>query len=182
MLEISPDTNRITIRLPKPLLCELRQEANKKDLPISSLVIKILNKNVMVDKRFKSMPTITIPQVLFMKFIENMEDSTLDRIAKAGPMIVKKICKLSEWKYDIESVINNHFMILAKYFGWFHFTFEINHFTYRLIFETHMDECWKKFVSKYVKNIIESLNVCIEDESIDDNVIIFKCIKRQTTV
>lgn len=175
---MAPSTNRITLRLPKSTLDELKKEANEKDLPLSSLLVKILNKNVSFDRRYKSMQNIMISQALFMEIIENLDESTFEKIAKQGPKIVKKLCTLSGWKYDTDSIIENYFVTLAKYCSWFRFKHEIDHANYRLVFETNMGEKWIKFLSLYVRSILESLKIHIDDESIDDNVIIFKFVKR----
>jgi len=175
---MTPNTNRVTIRLSKNTLEELKKEANEKDLPLSSLLVKILNKNVSFDRRYKSIPNIMMSQGLFMEIIENLDESTFEKIAKQGPKIVKKLCTLSGWKYDIDSIIDNYFVTLGKYCSWFRFKHEVDRANYQLIFETNMGEKWIKFLSMYIRSILESMKVHIDDESIDDGVIIFKFVKR----
>ena len=175
---MAPSTNRITLRLPKSTLDELKKEANEKDLPLSSLLVKILNKNVSFERRYKSIPTIIMSQNLFLTIIDSMDESMMQKIAKMGPKTVKKLCTISGWKYDIDSIIDNYFVTLAKYCSWFRFKHEVNQTNYRLVFETHMGERWTKFLSIYVRSILESLKIHIDDESTDDGVIIFKFVKR----
>lgn len=175
---MTPNTNRVTIRLSKSTLEELRREASEKDLPLSSLIVKILNKNVSFDSRHKSIPNIIISQALFMEIIENLDESTFGKITKQGPKIVKKLCTLSGWKYDFESIIDNYFVTLAKYCSWFRFKYFADRSNYQLVFETSMGERWTKFLSLYVISILDSLKVHIYDESVDDGVIIFKLGKR----
>src|SRR5438445_2822437 len=177
LLEMAPSTNRITVRLPNSLLAELKKEANERDLPVSSLLVKILNKNVSFDRRIKSIPTIIMSQTLFMTMIENMTQSTINKTAKTAPKIVKKLSALSGWKYEIDSIIEHYFLILTKYCGWFQFKYETNHTNYTLIFETYLGTKWTKFLSIYVRSILESLKIHVSDESIDDGVIIFKFVK-----
>lgn len=117
-------------------------------------------------------------QGLFMEMIDNLDESTLEKVAKQGPKLVKKLCTLSGWKYDIDSIIDNYFVTLAKYCSWFRFKHEVDRANYQLVFETNMGDKWIKFLSVYVRSILESLKIHINDESIDDGVIIFEFVKR----
>ena len=74
--------------------------------------------------------------------------------------------------------MDNYFVTLAKYCSWFRFKHDVDRANYRLVFETHMGDRWTKFLSLYVRSILESLKIHIEDESVDDGVIIFKFVKR----
>ena len=89
------NTNRITLRLPKDTLEALKKEADKKDLPISSIAVRTLVKSVSSDKHLKSSPTLVIPQLLFAEIIENMDKTMFEKVAKKGPTIVKRLCTLS---------------------------------------------------------------------------------------
>ena len=175
---MAPSTNRITLRLPKDTLEALKKEADKKDLPISSIAVRILNKSVSYDMHFKSMPTLIIPQVLFAEIIENMDQITIEKIAKMGPTIVKRLCTLSHWKYDIDSVIDNYFTTLGKYYGWFQFHHKSDHGKYRLVFETRLSIKWTKFLSIYLRSILESMKIHIDEQSIEDDLMIFEFVKR----
>ena len=177
-IDMAPSTNRITLRLPKDTLEALKKEADKKDLPISSIAVRILNKSVSYDMHLKSMPTLIIPQVLFAEIIENMDQITIEKVAKMGPTIVKRLCTLSHWKYDIDSVIDNYFMTVGKYYGWFQFHHKSDHGKYRLVFETRMSKKWTKFLSLNVRSILESLKIHIDEQSIEDDLIIFEFMKR----
>ena len=177
-IDMAPNTNRITLRLPKDTLEALKKEADKKDLPISSIAVRILNKSVSYDMHLKSMPTLIIPQVLFAEIIENMDQITIEKVAKMGPTIVKRLCTLSHWKYDIDSVIDNYFMTVGKYYGWFQFHHKSDHGKYRLVFETRMSKKWTKFLSLNVRSILESLKIHIDEQSIEDDLMIFEFMKR----
>jgi hypothetical protein len=171
-------TNRITLRLPKSTLEELKKEADEKDLPLSSLVIRILNKNVSFERQFGSIKTILLSEVMFGEILDNMDQATIDKVAKMGPKIVRKLCTLSRWKYDIDSIINNYFTTLAKYCGWFKFKHHVDHANYHLVFETRLGNKWAKFLLIYVRSILESMKIRIDHESLDDDVICFKFVKR----
>lgn len=82
---MAPSTNRITLRLPKNTLEELKKEADEKDLPLSSLVIRILNKNVSFDRQFGSIKTILLSEVMFEEILDNMDQATIEKVAKMGP-------------------------------------------------------------------------------------------------
>ena len=177
-IDMAPSTNRITLRLPKDTLEALKKEADKKDLPISSIAVRILNKSVSYDMHFKSMPTLIIPQVLFAEIIENMDQGSIEKVAKMGPTIVKRLCTLSHWKYDVDSVIDNYFTTLGKYYGWFQFHHKSDHGKYRLVFETRMSKKWTKFLSIYLRSILDSMKIHIDEQSIEDDLMIFEFMKR----
>jgi hypothetical protein len=170
-------TTRITLRLPNSILNELKKEADEKDLPISSLAGKILNKHVLFERRFGLMPAILMSQHLFEAIIETLDVSTMEKISKMAPQIVKKLATLGGFEYEIDSIIQNYFTIVGKYCGWYQFKHEIDHVNYTLVFETDTNRKWTKFVSKYIRSILESLKIHISDESEADNVITFKFVK-----
>ena len=116
-------------------------------------------------------------QDLFVVLLDVMDQSSIEKVTKMAPKIVKKLSNLGGWEYEIDSIIENYFTILGKYCGWFQFKHKINHANYTLIFETRMGHKWAKFVSKYVRSILESLKIHINDDSIDDDVVIFKFVK-----
>jgi len=175
---MAPNTNRITLRLPKDTLEALKKEADKKDLPISSIAVRTLVKSVSYEKHLKSMPTLIIPQALFTEIIDNMDQTTFEKVAKIGPTIVKRLCTLSHWKYDIDSVIENYFTTLGKYYGWFQFHHRSDHGKYRLVFETRTSKKWTKFLSIYIRSILESMKIHIDEQSVEDDLIIFEFVKR----
>ena len=114
----------------------------------------------------------------FTEIIENMDQDSIEKIAQMGPTIVKRLCTLSHWKYDIDSVIDNYFMTLGKYCGWFQFQHKSDHGKYRLVFETRMSKKWTKFISIYLRSILESMTIHIDEQSVEDDLIIFEFVKR----
>ena len=170
-------TNRITLRLPSKLFEELRKEADEKDLPLNSFVSKILSKHISFDKRFEMMPTILTSQILFSAIIETMDEASMNEASKLAPRMVKKLAALGGWEYDVDNTIENYFSVVGKYCGWYQFRYKAERANYTLIFETSMGRKWAKFVAKYVKAILESLKVHITDESLDDEVAVFKFVK-----
>src|SRR5690242_10516751 len=150
-------TNRITLRLPSNVLEKLKEESERKDLPLNSVITKILSKNITYDMEFNSIPTITMSHVLFSKIMDNVDDATLEKIAVEGPNVIKKLFTIMGIQYNLDNIIEKYFVIFSKYCGWFKFTYVTSDLDYRLVFETQLGEKWTKFLSLYVKNILESL-------------------------
>ncbi len=167
-------TNRITLRLPNNILEKLKKEAERKDIPLNSVIAKILSKNTTYDMEFNSIPTITMSNVLFSKIMDSVDDTTLEKIAAEGPDVIKKLFTIIGVEYKLDDVIEKYFVIFSKYCGWFKFTYEINDSYYRFVFETPLGEKWTKFLSLYVRNILESLKIHVDNESVHENVILFQ--------
>ncbi|MDE1766748.1 MAG: hypothetical protein KGI27_10825 [Thaumarchaeota archaeon] len=176
-LESTFRTNRVTLRLPYSLIDELRKDAEEKDLPLNSFIVKVLSKYLSFDKRFEMMPTILTSQVLFSALIENMDEIAMNQAAKIAPRMVKKLAALGGWEYDVDNIVENYFSVIGKYCGWYQFRYKTERSNYTLVFETSMGRKWARFVLKYVKTILESLKVHITDESLDDEIVIFKFVK-----
>jgi len=177
VLEMAPSTNRITLRLPNSVLNALKKEAETKDLPLNALVTKMLNKIVSFDMQLDAMPTIIMSHVLFTKIIDKIDEASMKEIAREGPNIIKTLFTILGFRYDLDNVINNYLVTLGKYCGWYKFIPEITRNHYRLVFEIQLGSKWTKFVVAYVKNILESLMINIDDESINDKVIVFEFTK-----
>ncbi len=156
---------------------ELRKEAEEKDLPLNSFVTKVLSKHISFDKRFEMMPTILTSQILFSAILETMDEASMNAAAKLAPRMVKKQAALGGWEYNIDNVIENYFSVIGKYCGWYQFRYKADRANYTLTFETSMGRKWTRFVSKYIRSILESLKVHITDESVDDEVIVFRFLK-----
>jgi len=167
-------TNRITLRLPNSILEKLKKESERKDLPLNAIITKILSKNTAYDMEFNAISTITISHLLFSKIMDSVDDIALKEIADEGPDVIKKMFTITGIEYKLDNVIEKYFVIFSKYCGWFKFTHEINKPHYRFVFETSLGEKWTKFLSLYVKNILDSLKIHVDNESIHDNVIVFQ--------
>lgn len=170
-------TNRITLRLPTGLFEELRRAADEKDLPLNSFVTKVLNKHVSFERPFEMMPTILTSQILFSAIVETMDEASMNEAAKLAPKLVKKFAALGGWEYNVDNTIENYFSVVGKYCGWYQFRSKSERTNYTMVFETGMGRKWARFVSKFVRAILESLKVHITEESTDDEVVIFKFIK-----
>ena len=170
-------TNRITLRIPNGLFEELRKDADEKDLPLNSFIVKILSKHTSFDKRFEMMPTILTSKILFSAIMATMDEPSMNEAAKLAPRMVKKLAALGGWEYDVDNTIENYFSLMGKYCGWYQFRYKSERVNYTLIFETGMGRQWARFVSKYVRAILESLKVHITEESVDEEVVIFKFVK-----
>ncbi|MDE1829627.1 MAG: hypothetical protein KGI25_04830 [Thaumarchaeota archaeon] len=155
----------------------MRKGADEKDLPLNSFIVKILNKHVSFDKRFEMMPSILTSQILFSAIIESLDEPTMNELSKLAPRMVKKLAALGGWEYNLDNIIENYFSIIGKYCGWYQFRYKEERSNYTLVFETNMGRKWARFVSKYIKSILESLKVHITEESIDEEVVIFKFVK-----
>ncbi|HSD05067.1 MAG TPA: hypothetical protein VLB45_04855 [Nitrosopumilaceae archaeon] len=174
VLERVPTTNRITLRLPNQVLEILKTEAEKKDLPLNALITKILYKNISFDLHVKAMPNITIPHDLFINFIDKIDDSFVEDIAKAGPTTVKKLFKILGINYDLDQIIYNYFDMIGKYCEWYQFSHQAKHDKYRLVFNSTLGPKWTKFLAMYVRSILESLKIRIDEMSINDGLVVFE--------
>lgn len=138
----------------------------------------MLNKIVSFDMRLDAMPTIIMSHVLFTKMIDKIDEASMEEIAREGPNVIKKLFAILGLNYGLNNVISNYFEVLGKYCGWYKFASDVSNARYRLVFETYLGSNWTKFLTMYVKNILESLKIHIENESVQDGVIVFEFTKR----
>jgi hypothetical protein len=176
--DMAPSTNRITLRLPNSVLNALKKEAEKRDLPLNALVTKMLTKIVSFDMQLDATPTIIMSHALLTKLIDKIDETAMEEVAKEGPNIIKNLFTILGSRYEIDNIINNYLITLGKYCGWYKFSPEITRNHYRLVFEIQLGSKWVKFVTAYVKNILESLKIHIDNESINHNVVVFEFVKR----
>ncbi len=167
-------TNRMTLRLPNHILKKLKKEAEKKDLPLNAVITKILSKNTNYEMEFNAIPSITMSHNLFLKMIDKIDEENLEKISVDGPDVIKKLFTIIGVDYNLDNITEKYFIILAKYCGWFKFTHTIDGNHYRFVFETSFGSKWTKFLLSYVKNILHSLKIHLDNESIHDNVILFE--------
>lgn len=172
--ESRSSTNRITLRLQNRILQTLKEEAEQKDIPLNALIASILTKNLIIQNNVNLLPNIIIPSVLFTKTWENLDDKTLEELAKDGATVVKRIFAIQGTPLRLEEVIDKYFAVLAKYCGWFKFSYASKEHDFRLVFETNGASKWTRFIAAYLKSILAELGICLEKESIDDNIIVFE--------
>lgn len=164
-------TNRITLRLSNSILKILKSEADRKDIPLNALVTKILMRNI-AENNINTLPNITLPCYLFVRILGSLDSKFLEELIEEGPSLVKKIFIIQGIIFELDEVIDKHFILLSKYCGWYKFTHEVRDRHYRLIFETDLGSQWIKFLTGYVRNILKSLDVHIEKEHFHDNIIV----------
>jgi len=172
-------TQRLTIRLPTPLLDRLKKESDKKDLPVNALINRALVKVILREEQINTLPNILIPNILFEKVIDELDNNSLEKMANMGPNIVKKFFMIQNQRLTLENVISNYFSVLSKYCGWFTFHHEKLVDKYRLVFESSLGLKWSRFLFNYIRNILnvtESSNI---NGYFDDDVIVFEIAKTQ---
>ena len=177
-LENRTGSHRVTLRLPHSVSSVLKKEAEKRDLPLNALITKILFKNVSFDMQINALPAVTMSDFLFSRMIDRISDTGLEAIAKEGPDAIKKLFAIQGIEYKLDEIIENHFVVMSKYCGWFSFGSTIKNDKYRLIFETQLGSKWMQFIALYVTNIFESLRIHIESKTVHDNVVIFSFSKK----
>lgn len=168
------DAEHMTLRLPLRVSQILKKEAEKRDLPLNALITKILFKNVTYDMHVNTLPAVTISDVLFSRIIEKVDGIHLEEIAKEGPDIIRKLFAIQGIEYNLQEIMDKHFVIMGKYCGWYSFNNTGNKEKYRLVFETQLGSKWIKFLMMYVTNILESLKIKIDDKLVHGDIMIFK--------
>lgn len=167
-------TNRITLRLPSDILDPLKQESEERDLPLNAIINRILSKNVFYDKRMGILPTIIVPITIHSKVFENMDESKKLEIAKEGPAIVNRLFSMYNLKSTLENAIEEYFLVVSKYCGWYDFHHEKSDKKHRLVFDSNLGNSWNEFLLLYLRSILESLNITIIEQSICDSIIVFE--------
>jgi len=167
-------TKRITLRIPENIHETLKNESDKRVLPINALIGRILANYVNFDMNKDILTTITMSQLLFSKIVHRLNESEKKELSLQGPITVKKIFALLNLEYNVPNVIENYFIIVGKYCGWYTFEYFIEKQQYHLVFKSELGNEWITFLVNYLRTIIQSLNVKIESEKIHDSVIIFE--------
>ncbi|MFI5405391.1 MAG: hypothetical protein ACHQ1D_02630 [Nitrososphaerales archaeon] len=172
-------SERLTLRIPAPLLDRIKKESDKKDLPINALINRALVKVFLREGQINVLPCISISHILFEKIISGLDNPSIEKAAKHGPNVLRKYYALQNQSLTLETVITDYFSLLSKYCGWFIFHHEKNADEYRLIFETQISSKWAEFLFYYLKSILEETKACIVSESHDNNLIIFEVTKKK---
>lgn len=167
-------TIRITLRVPEDLLCQLKEKADTIDVPLNSMIIKILVKNNSFERNVERVPSIIISYSLLLKIIDQLDATYLEQLARESPTLVKKYFTILGLQYGLNEVIQNHLFILGKYCGWFKILHESSNSDHRLIIETQHGNKWTQFIALYVKNLLESLEVYKQNVVVNDNLIVFE--------
>lgn len=169
--------NRVTLRLPNNILESLKKESEKHDLPVNAIIARILSKNVIFDLKFNVLPTITMSQALFSKIMAKLDDRNQREIVLYVPKSVKHLFTLLDLNYDLASIIENHFVIMDKYCGWYAFHSDVKENNYRLVFESDLGPDWIQFLRLYITSILNSLRISNIDVKIEGSVLVFEFVK-----
>ena len=171
-------TNRITLRLPINILEVLKKESEKRDLPLNAVISRILSKNVIFDMQLNVLPTITVSQALFSKIFDKLDEKNQREIVLYVPKSVKQLFAILNLNYDLKNIIENHFIIMDKYCGWYNFHYDLKKDNYRLVFESDLGPDWLQFLKLYVTSILNSLRINDIDVKIEGSVLICGFIKK----
>ena len=171
-------TNRVTLRLPNNILQVLKKESEKRDLPLNAVINRILCKNVIFDMKMNVLPTITMSQALFSKILSKLDEKNQKEIVLYGPKSVKQLFTLLNLDYNLASLLENHFLIMDKYCGWYTFYSDVQGNNYRLVFESDLGPDWIQFLRLYVTSILNSLRISNIDVKIEGSVLVFEFITK----
>ena len=119
-----------------------------------------------------ALPSITLSQTLFSIILENLTQAQKQEIANRGLLTIKNLFTVLGIEYNTGNILNEYFTILGKYCGWFTFHYDVDENHYRLVFETELGHGWIEFLQFYIKKILQSLTVNIDNESVAGSVLI----------
>jgi len=170
-------TNRVTLRLPNSIFLSLKKESEKHDLPLNAIITRILSKNVIFDMKMNVLPTITMSQTLFSKIMTKLDEKNQREIVLYVPKSVKHLFTLLNLNYDLTSIIENHFVMMDKYCGWYAFSSDVKGDNYRLVFESELGPDWIQFLRLYITSILNSLRIKNIDVTIEGSVLVFEFVK-----
>jgi len=170
--------NRVTLRLPNNILQSLKKESEKHDLPLNAVITRILSKNVIFDMKFNVLPTITMSQTLFSKIMTKLDEKNQREIVLYVPKSVKQLFTVLDLNYNLASIIENHFLIMDKYCGWYAFHYNVKGDNYRLVFESDLGPDWIQFLRLYITSILNSLRISNIDVKIENSVLVFEFVNK----
>ena len=173
--------NRITLRLPNNILEVLKNESEKHDLPLNAIITRILSKNVVFDIQLNVLPTITMSQALFSKIFDKLDEKNQKEIVLYVPKSVKHRFALVNLNYDFKNIVENHFIIMDKYCGWYNFRYDVKEGNYRLVFESDLGPAWIQFLRLYITSILNSLRISNMDVKIEGSVLVFEFSKNDAS-
>jgi hypothetical protein len=165
------------VSLSQELLEILKIEAEAKTLSLNATIGRILYRYADFDMKKETLPCITISHILLSKILDKLKESEKNEIVLSAPFIIKKLFVLDNLTFNLQNVIENYFSWVGKYAGWYDFKYEKKDNHYRLIFSSQISKYWIKFVSKYVRYILQSLKIRIDSEHLDDTIVVFEFIE-----
>jgi len=165
---------RTSIRVPHNLLKVLKDEADKKNVSLNAIITKILDKYILCDLRMNTIPSITMSQALFFLILEKLNFSQKEEVTRKAIQTVKDMFTVLGVEYNLQNVLDEYFSMLGKHCGWFTFHYDKDENHFRLVFETELGPEWLKFLQFYVRAILQSLKINIDNESTTNSVMIFE--------
>jgi len=165
---------KTTIRVPNNLLKVLKDEADKKNVSLNSIIARILDKYVLCDMRMNTIPSITMSQALFFLILEKLNFSQKEEVSRKAIQTVKDMFTVLGVEYNLQNVLDEYFSMLGKHCGWFTFRYDKDENHFRIVFETELGPEWLKFLQFYVRAILQSLKINIDNESTTSSVMIFE--------
>ena len=165
---------RTTIRLPNDILKVLKDEADKKNLSLNAVIARILHKYVLCDIRMNTLPSITISQALFFLILEKLNSPQKEEVARQAIHTVRDMFTILGLEYNLQNVLDKYFTILGRHCGWFTFRYGKDENYFRIVFETELGPEWLKFLQLYVRAILQSLKINVDNESTTSSVMIFE--------
>ena len=122
--------------------------------------------------RMNALPSITMSQTLFSTIFDKLILTEKEEVANRGLQTIKNLFTVLNLEYNTKNVLNEYFTILGKYCGWFTFHYDVEENHYRLVFKTELGHGWIEFLQFYIQEILQSLKVTIDNESIAESVLI----------
>ena len=165
---------RTTIRLPNDILKVLKDEAGKKNVSLNAVIARILHKYVLCDIRMNTLPSITISQALFFLILEKLNSPQKEEVARQAIHTVRDMFTILGLEYNLQNVLDKYFTILGRHCGWFTFRYGKDENYFRIVFETELGPEWLKFLQLYVRAILQSLKINVDNESTTSSVMIFE--------
>lgn len=152
---------------------KIKKNAEKKDLPVSSIIVNCLYRTIALDQQLKVLPTITITEDFFKFNLNQINEIDMDELAKEGPKLIQKMFTFLGLEYNTKNVLDEFFSVIGKTWKWYEFSYDVTNDQYRLVFETQLGKKWSKFLGFFIKNILESLKIFSIDETKNDGILVY---------
>ena len=152
---------------------KIKKNAEKKDLPVSSIIVNSLHRTMALDQQLNVLPSITITQK-FLKFnLNQMNEIAMEELASESPKLIQKMFTFLGLEYTTKNVLDEFFSVIGKTWKWYEFSFDIINNQYRLVFETKFGKKWSEFLGFFIKNILESLKIYSFEETVNEGVLVY---------
>ncbi|MDH3277150.1 MAG: hypothetical protein OEL77_02835 [Nitrosopumilus sp.] len=152
---------------------KIKKNAEKKDLPVSSIIVNSLYRTVALDQQLKVLPSVTITQNFLRFNLMQMNEIDMEELAKEAPKLIQKMFTFLGLEYITKNVLEEFFSVIGKTWEWYEFSFDENNDRYRLVFETKLGKKWATFLGFFIKNILNSLKIYSFDEEVTEGVLVY---------